>query len=266
MTQVKIHTGKEIAINHKLLEVLDAIKKLGTHYESSGVFLICGKSGLGKSTLASQCGAYLSGKDAHYYFEPQDFLNGLANAKPLSFHVLDESMCLMGRNAMGQMNRTIITAMSMIRSKRIFVCFNINEYFDIDKNIALSRINFLLKVYSNGLYDRGKFLAFFKSPGDNIDRPKRLYLAGKKTYSYSYPKANFNGTFPKHFCFNQKQYDLDKDASVDSFLKGDGAKKTKSRTALVGAVKKLKELGISIDELCEITGRSQRTIYEYLED
>ncbi|KKK78415.1 hypothetical protein LCGC14_2843820, partial [marine sediment metagenome] len=109
-------------------------------------------------------------------------------------------------------------AMSMIRSKNIFVTFCVNSIFDLDKNLVLSRADALLHVYGEGLVDRGRFASFFKAKGDQFDRLKFLYLYGKKFYSYSKPRANFIGKFVKDFVVDEVEYEVQKQKYIDKFL------------------------------------------------
>ena len=213
-----------------LAQLLDGFKYAVHEKNQSAVFVIDGWSGLGKSTLSFQAALYC---DPYFNldnvcFTPDQFLNRLERAKKGDFIVFDEAMLINNRSTMSEINRAIVIAMSMIRSKNVIVCFNINSIFDLDKNIALHRADLLLNVYADSLTDRGKFMAFFKSV-DKRDRIKELYLRGKKFYSYAEPKSNFNTTFGPYFIFSQEEYDAKKDQGVNEFLNRDKRYETKDK-------------------------------------
>ncbi len=201
-------------------QLLDDFKDAVLKHNTSIVIIIDGKSGKGKTTLSNQTGDYLSPnfKLENIYYDPEEFLKGLAKVKKGDFISFDEAMILSSRSAMSTVNKMVIQAMSMIRSKNIFVTFCVNSIFDLDKNLVLSRADALLHVYGEGLVDRGRFAAFFKAKGDQFDRLKFLYLYGKKFYSYSKPKANFIGRFVKDFVVNEVAYETVKQKFIDKFL------------------------------------------------
>ena len=206
-----------------LRHILDGFKWAITKKNQSAVMIVDGRSGMGKTTLSLQCAKYMSPdfslKDV--YFSPEKFLEGLANTEKGTRKTLvfDEAMLLSSRAALSAMNRMIVIAMSMIRSKNLFIIFKVNSIFDLDRNLALSRADLLLHCYGESLTDKGKFLAFFKG-ADGIDRIKELYIHGKKFYSYGYPKSNFNTTFSSEFVVDEDEYERLKQIGVNKFLKG----------------------------------------------
>ena len=215
---------KDVYYDKYLLDNLEGFKHTVLNKNTSFVMVIDGRSGMGKTTLANQLGHFF---DDNYclekiYWEPRKFLEGLEKAKKGDFLLFDEAMILSSRSAMSEINRMVVMAMSMIRSKQLFICFCVNSIFDLDRNLALSRADFLLHVYGDNLGDRGNFTAFFRAKGD-IDRIKSLYLRGKKYYSYSQPRANFFGSFGKRFIVDENEYEKRKQAGVNSFLKGDSS-------------------------------------------
>lgn len=205
----------------KLTEILDGFKWAIHFKKQSAVMIVDGRSGMGKTTISFQCGAYMSPDFSldNVHFTPESFLEGLTKVKKGDVIIFDEAMMLSSRAALSKINKMIIIAMSMIRSKNIFIIFNVNSIFDLDRNLALSRADLLLHCYGDSLTDKGKFLAFFKG-GDGIDRIKLLYILGKKFYNYSSPKSNFNTTFSSNFVLDEAEYEERKQIGVDKFLKG----------------------------------------------
>lgn len=254
---------KEIYIDGYYKQLLDDFKNAVEHHNTSIVIIFDGRSGKGKTTLSNQTGNYLDPNFdlKNIYYNPDKFLEGLANSKPGDYLSFDEAMILSSRSAMSTVNRMVIQAMSMIRSKRIYVSFCINSIFDMDRNLVLSRADALLHVYGEGLVERGRFAAFFKAKGDGWDRLKDLYLKGKKFYSYSQPRANFIGRFVKAFVVNEKKYEELKQIAINDFLKqqeGVQGKRQKSYQALIFKLKTLE--GYSNKKIAELAEVSTETI------
>ncbi len=212
--------------NTRLNALLIGAKNAVLRKNTSFVIIIDGNSGLGKSTLANQIAITwdknYSLKKLHY--NPTTFLEGgngkigLENCKKGDCLVFDEAMLLSARGALTAMNRVMIQALSMIRSKQIFIIFCVNSLFDLDKNIAISQARLLIHLYGKNFIDRGNFGAFFMANGQE-NRMKQLYLFGKKYYSYTKPRANFIGRFTKEFIVDQQAYDKQKNKGVSEFLK-----------------------------------------------
>lgn len=205
----------------RLAEIIDGFKWAIHNKKQSAVILVDGRSGMGKTTLSFQIGRYVTSDFSldNVLFTPETFLDALTKTKKGDTLIFDEAMLLSSRAALSQINRMIVIAMSMIRSKNLCIVFNVNSIFDIDKNLALSRADLLLHCYGDSLTDKGKFLAFFKG-SDGMDRIKDLYINGKKYYSYSEPKANFYSYFSSNFVLDEVEYEKKKQMGVNKFLKG----------------------------------------------
>jgi len=263
---------ERLRVNHlpfklptKLRELLDGFKWAITKKKQSAVVIVDGRSGMGKTTLSFQCAAYMSANFNldHVYYTPEKFLDALQIAQKGDTLVFDEAMLFSSRAALSQINRMIVIAMSMIRSKNVFIIFNVNSIFDIDRNLALSRADLLLHCYGDSLTDKGKFLAFFKG-ADGLDRIKDLYINGKKFYSYGRPDANFYSTFSGYFAVDEIEYETRKQEGVNKFLSGSQSKMgNKNTQARNNAVKALYDTGnYTQEQVSEMTGLSVRTIGE----
>lgn len=249
-----------------LRELLDLFKHAIHEKNQSIVTIVDGRSGLGKSTLSFQIGLYCDPNFSleNVCFTPDQFLDALSKSKKGDVIIFDEAMLINSRASMSAINRAIIIAMSMIRSKNIIVIFNINSIFDLDRNLALHRADLLLNVYSQGLTDRGRFMAFFRSL-DGRSRIKELYLLGKKFYSYAKPKSNFNSTFSGHFVFNQKEYDLKKDEGIRAFLEKDSKFETKDKQQRDSCILWIREnTELTLQQIAELAGVSLKTITNIL--
>lgn len=253
----------------KLRTILRGFKWAMHKKNTSAVMLIDGKSGLGKSTLAFQCANYV---DPNFnldkvYYNPNQFLAGIEAAEPGSVHVFDEAMLLSNRSAMSQVNRAVIIAMSMIRSKRLLIIFCINAIFDMERNLVLSRADILLHIYGDSLTDRGKFMAFFKGQ-DGDDRLKLLHILGKKYYDYSKPKSNFNAPFSSYFIFDDAEYERRKQIGVKEFLTaaptGVGMKAKRARDNLIRWM--VKNSSLTHEDIEKIAGVSNITVWRAAND
>jgi hypothetical protein len=152
---------------------------------------------------------------------------------------------------MSKINKMIIQAMSMIRSKNIFVGFCVNSLFDIDRNLILHRAEALFHVYGDTLVSRGRFCGFYRGK-DGFNRLKDLYLNGKRLYDYSKPRANMVARFSSEFLIDDKVYETQKQKGIDEFL---NAKTQKGLDKRKVAVKMLKRKR-SIAEICEVLSLS----------
>lgn len=261
MAEIHIPTEEKVRLiklpyklPEKLRGLLDGFKWAIHNKKQSAVAIVDGRSGMGKTTLSFQMAKYMTPDFSldNVHFTPQSFLEALTRTKKGDTIIFDEAMLLSSRAALSQINRMIVIAMSMIRSKNLFIIFNVNSIFDLDRNLALSRADLLLHCYGDSLTDKGKFLAFFKG-GDGIDRIKQLYINGKKYYSYGMPKANFNTTFSSYFVLNEEEYETKKQVGVNNFLKGQSnSEKNKYKTQrnqLIALIRKENEL--TLEKLAE---------------
>jgi len=256
-------------LDNNLHILLEGLQKAVLNHNTSAMIIIDGRSGMGKSTFAFQIGNFLSPNFSldNVHFSPKEFLEGLARAKKGDTIIFDEAMAISSRSALSELNRSIVRAMAMIRSKQIFVIFCVNSIFDLDRNLALSRADLLLHVAGDSLIDRGHFLSFFKPKGNNPNRITQLYLLGKKLYSYSRPRCNFYGKFIKKFVLDEDAYEKKKQIAINKFLFGEKTRKLKRDKALQKAVFFMKEeLKIKTLLIAEKIGLSKRTIHNLLNE
>lgn len=246
-----------------LTEVLDGFKWAIQKKKQSAVCIVDGRSGMGKTTLSFQMGLYMSSNFSldYVHYTPESFLEALSNAQKGDTLVFDEAMLLSSRAALSAINRMIVIAMSMIRSKNLFIIFNVNSIFDLDRNLALSRADLLLHCYGDSLTDKGRFLAFFKG-GDGIDRIKGLYIHGKKFYDYNVPKANFYSVFSSYFVVDEQEYEKRKQIGVNNFLKSGKSQLThKDKATRDRLIKYIYDnMGLTQEQIAEIGGIDDKTV------
>jgi len=259
MVRVKLKNKTPFTQDGYLNNLLKGLKNVVLTKNTSAVIITDGKSGKGKTTISVQM---LSVLDNNFninkiFFEPEPFLQALANAKKGDGFLFDEAMLFSSRSSLTEINRMMIHALSMIRSKQIFIVFAINSCFDLDKNIILHRADLLINVYGKNLGDRGHFMSFFKPKDSSTDRIKLLYLHGKKFYSYSYPRSNFHGSFPKTFLVNEALYEKKKQEAIDKILTKSSLDIPRRDRYLANAIHYLKIndnlTATSISKICDCT-------------
>ena len=258
--------GKAFYISALLKKNLDIWVDVVHHKNQTAVMIIDGRSGLGKTTLSFQLGKYFnpnfSLKDVA--FTPEQFIEILRKAKKGDVCIFDEAMLLSSRSSMSVLNKAVILMMSQIRSKNIFVIFNVNSIFDLDKNLPLHRADLLLHVYSEAgkLGTRGRY-AVFPSAGGKM---KLLYILGKKFYSYARPKSVFQDRFSSYFPLDEKEYEKKKQIAINNFFtsKPQVSQHIKQRNILLRYIKK--ESDLTNPALAKIIKISSRTLSRVLNE
>lgn len=271
------YMSKNLAIN--LNAYVDGVMDKNT----SAVFLIDGRSGLGKTTLSFQIGIYLAQKVKQKYkkknlkdppkftldsvaWTPDVFLEKFKNVKKGDIVIMDEAMIISNRSTMSEINRLIVIMMSMIRSKNIFVIFNVNSIFDLDRNLPLHRAEMLINLYpKDGRFaSRGSYQVIPSAGG----KLKYLYISGKKFYDYSKARKAFNDTFSAYFPFDEKEYERRKQEAINSY-----DSRNKSQTSISKESRDKYLLWIrenhpelTLDDISRIGGISIKTVYRSLKD
>jgi len=218
-------------IHKNLVKAKYAVAK----YNTSTVFVVDGKSGSGKTTLSFQMALFLDNDFSldKVAWDPKKFIELIDKSKAGDCIVFDESMVINSRSAMSQANKLIMIAMSQMRSRNIFVIFNINSIFDLDRNLSLHRTNSLFHVYQAGdkIDGQRRVLLFDRK------RLKILYILGKKFYSYSKPKANASTTFTKFFPFDDAVYEnrKRKESGVNMLMNSERLGKNEKKYKLIAA-------------------------------
>lgn len=211
--------GKKWWIDNFLKSNFDFIMPRVSHkvaHRRSDMFIIIdGPVGSGKTTLSFQCARYFDPTFCleRVVFSVDDFLTALVKAEPGQAVVFDEAIIVNSRSALTDFNKKVIVAMTQIRSKGLYIFFNIPSVFDLDRNLVLNRCHLLLHCYQDHFGDRGKFCVFDK------DKMKLLYLKGKKLYTYAFPKANFVARFTEYFYLNRTNYEDKKQREISKQAK-----------------------------------------------
>jgi len=250
--------------------------------KTSAVFLFDGRSGLGKTTFSFQVGCYIAKGVAKHFstrlkkevepkfslddvaWTPDAFIDKLKKATKGDIIILDESMILSNRSSMSEVNRMVIIMMSMIRSKQIFVMFNVNSIFDLEKNLPLHRADMLVHLYApeDRFASRGRYGVVPSAKG----KLKNLYILGKKYYDYSRSKYAFIDKFPAFFPFDEKEYEKRKQESISAYFESATTTSNKSKDSRDTYIRHLKESGMSHEVIAGIGGISTKTVQRALKD
>lgn len=173
-------------------------------------FCIDGRVGAGKTTLALQLAKVLDPTFnlSRVAFTPEQFLEILKTAKKGESVFFDEAYVISSRFAMSEFNKKVNSIMTQIRSKNLYIFFALPSIFDLDRTLALYRIDCLFHVYKHPSGSKGHYSVFFQ------DKVKNLYISGKKYYTYSIPKANYNSNFSNCFVLDEKDYETKKQNAI----------------------------------------------------
>jgi len=195
---------KNIVGDEFLRNNLDIVRKdLRKDYDC--FFVISGREGYGKSTLAAQIALYL---DPTYNlsrctFTAEQFEQAVLTADKYQAVVFDETMGYLGsRGAMSKFNRRLIKIMSEMRSRNLIVILCIPSFFELDKYPAMHRSTGLIHVPKRGMYQSFDYR-----------KKKSIYIYGKKTYSIT-AAPSFYGSFTKYFPLEKKAYEEKKQTAI----------------------------------------------------
>jgi len=268
--------GKTFYISGYWAKNLDNIIDGVMNKNTSAVIIFDGRSGLGKTTLSGQTGCYINSKTKKYMgtknpkfsldnmaWTPDTFVEKLKHANKGDIIILDEAMIVSNRSTMSEMNKMVVSMMSMIRSKQIFVIFNINSIFDMDRNLPLHRADVLIHLYSEDdkFAGRGRYMCVPSAKG----KLKMLYILGKKYYDYSKARPAFIDKFTPFFPFNEKEYDKRKNYAIENYDYGKPTKSTKVKESRDNGIRYLKEnTNMDVDEISIAFNISKRTVYRIL--
>lgn len=164
-----------------------------------------GEEGVGKSVLAQQHAKILDPNFTldNIVFTAETFIQKIKDpeTKKGACIILDEAFnSANSRASLTEINRSMVGLATEMRQKNLFVLMVLPSFFDLDRYFALWRCRALFHVYFTPEEER-RYIAFDK------DTKKLLYLAGKKSYNYTYPKAPFPPcNFYNHYTVNEEEY------------------------------------------------------------
>jgi hypothetical protein len=205
MVKVRIKND-EVYYDGYLAENLTHLKDM-VRMKWDGLGYICGYEGDGKSTLADQVAYFLD----HSYcldrcvFTPEQFIKAVNDAKPFQAIVFDEAhQAFSTANRFDKVNRIILSKLTMIRKKQLFMIIVAPTFFNIQKYLVIHRSRFMIHVYAEAKV-RGNFRFF------NRETKHKLYIKGKGYDNMYAEQPNFIGRFTKFFHLDEEAYEAKKD-------------------------------------------------------
>lgn len=189
-------------MDNKLKKQLDKVKKRVTKKDMDSVFIIDGGEGAGKSVFAGQIGKYLDPNMSldSICMNPLEFMHAVNNSKKGSVIIYDEAYSgLSSRTALSEINHLLVSMMTEMRQKNLFVIIVLPSIFLLDKYVALWRSICLFHVYMKR-GNRGYWLCFVRK------KKKVLYLKGKKDYDYNVIRSRFRGRFTERYVIDEEAY------------------------------------------------------------
>ncbi len=167
-----------------------------TEGDQDRIYVITGREGLGKSTLAMQLA---------YVVDPKLDLNNIVfsaiqlekrikEAKKFTAIIFDESFSgLSSKGAISKENKRLVRLLMMCRQRNLFLFIVLPSFFLLEKYVGIFRSTALFNV----LVSRKNFkLRYYKVY--NYQKKKELYIKGKNLMDYSRPKI------PKSYRFYKK--------------------------------------------------------------
>ena len=166
------------------------------------IIAIDGQEGSGKSTFGFQLGKYIDPtlNLSRVVFTAEAFKEAIFKSKKGEVIIYDEAFTgLSSRASLSAVNRVLVSLMMQMRQKNLCVILILPTFFLLDKYAALFRSRVLFHVYKNkGI--RGYFMVY------NRKLKKKLYLNGKKDYSYKV-RTRFKGRFYGVFALGDAETD-----------------------------------------------------------
>lgn len=184
----------EFWMDSALLNKLDNIKMIQSK-KWDGVIIVDGPERSGKSVLGMLCGWYLSNKKitiTNFALGLSDVAQKIATIPDESVLILDEgSTIFSSKKTNSKLQKNLMEILDVVGQKRLIFIIILPCFFDLNKTIAVRRSKFLLHVYPDEDYNRGKY-AFWGEKSKS-----KLYHFGKKNFdSYAFPHAEFLGEYP----------------------------------------------------------------------
>lgn len=171
------------------LPILNQLNK-GKHKVLIGnqdrVYVISGREGLGKSTLAMQLAYVLDPTVSvdSIVFSSKQFEDKIRTLDKFKALIYDESFSgLSSKGSISKENKRLVQLLMMCRQRNLFIFIVLPSFFLLEKYVALFRATALFNV----LVSKKNFkLRFYKVY--NYQKKKELYILGRGLMDYSRPR------------------------------------------------------------------------------
>lgn len=196
-------------IEKKLIPYLEKIKSRINKKDKDHVIIIDGYEGAGKSTFGLQLGKYVDPTLdlSRICMTADEFKQAIIDADKGQCVVYDEAVTGMtAGDSITKIGRLLKSMMMQMRQKNLFVIVIIPTIFELGKYAVLSRAKSFFHVY-----ERGENMGYWV--GYNKKDLKKLYLKGKKSYSYLV-RSFYNGNFRGKYVVNEEEYRKKKEKAL----------------------------------------------------
>ncbi len=167
-----------------------------TEGDQDRIYVITGREGLGKSTLAMQLAYSLDQNLAldNIVFTANQLEKRITECKQFTAIIFDESFSgLSSKGAISKENKRLVRLLMMMRQRNLFLFIVLPSFFLLEKYVGIFRSTALFNV----LVSRKNFkLRYYKVY--NYKQKRELYIKGKNLMDYSKPKI------PKSYRFYRK--------------------------------------------------------------
>jgi len=264
MALIKTTEGNEYHIDDKLLQEIETkVKPALTKQDKDICFLVDGQEASGKSWFAIQLAKAVdpSFNIDRICFTSEEFRDAILTAEKFQAIIFDEAFVgLSSRSSLSDTNQMLVSLMMQCRQKNLFLLVVLPSFFLLDKYAALWRSRGLFHIVETA---RGRRMWVF------YDRRNKelLYLYGKKTYDYKYPKSYFRGWFYNKFALGEEaeiNYRKKKEEALMNVKRL--TRKEKATNERNNMIKRLHRQGKTIQELEDLTGLKKSIIYAIVGD
>ena len=254
---------KEMYLDGYLKADMDFVKKQVLTNNNLFICLVDGRPGTGKSTLVSQLAFYLNPNfnldDETFTIE--QFEERLKRTKEGDVVILDEGFEFNKRRSQSMVNMRLLALLQTMRLKKIFIFIIVPFLYDLDKNVILGLSDMFIHCWREPFGKRGQFSCY-----DRLGE-KLLWLYCRQTYSYSLrvTRPIYRGRFVQFFPLDYGKYE-DKKVSSLVKLREDEEPHAKYLEEKKQIVINLRNKGMPVSEIIEVTGMKKTAIYEYLKE
>jgi len=186
-------------------KVKDKIQKKDKDY----VMIIDGYEGSGKSTLAQQFGTFVDPtlNLSRICMTTDEFKQAIIRADKNQCVIYDEAVTGMtAGDSISRIGKLLKSMMMQMRQKNLFVIVIIPTVFELNKYSVLSRAKSLFHTY-----EKKDKMGYWV--GYNKKDLRKLYLLGKKTYSYKI-RSRFIGRFYGKYTVDEDEYRKKKEKAL----------------------------------------------------
>ena len=175
-------------IDFGILGQLNKGKKKVLEGNQDRIYVISGREGLGKSTLAMQLSYVLDPTITvdNIVFSSKQFEERIRTLDKFKALIYDEGFSgLSSKGSISKENKRLVQLLMMCRQRNLFIFIVLPSFFLLEKYVALFRSTALFNV----LVSRKNFkLRFYKVY--NYSEKKKLYILGKTLMDYSRPRIS----------------------------------------------------------------------------